>query len=417
MKTIMNDSQLKTLEQVERFLEGTSGIDIQLSNKSERYAWIETTLEQFVYQRLNRDERGIMLRYLGKVSGYSRQQVTRLVSQFLKTGHIIRRQRTTNGFHSRYTRADILLLAEMDKRHSDLSGPATKKLCERAFLLFGQKEYERLATISVSHLYNLRQHKIYIRHRKAFGKTTPVQNSIGERRKPRPQGKPGYIRIDTVHQGDLDGTKGVYHINAIDEITQFEIISSVEKITDRYLIPTLEAMLSQFPFVIKGFHADNGSEYINRQVAAMLNRLLITLTKSRPRNSNDNALVESKNGSVIRKLLGHMHIPQQYADLLNQFHNEHLNPYVNYHRPCFFPVTVTDSKGRQKRKYPYEKMMTPYERFKSLPKAKDHLRKGLSFEILDAIAFAINDNLAAEKMQAARKKLFKTIFEQKNRAA
>ena len=149
----------------------------------------------------------------------------------------------------------------------------------------------------------------------------------------------------------------------------------------------------------------------------MLNRLLITLTKSQPRNSNDNALVESKNGSVIRKLLGHMHIPKQYADLLNQFHNKHLNPYVNYHRPCFFPVIITDSKGRQKRKYPYEKMMTPYERFKSLPEAMDYLRKGLTFEILDAIAFAITDNLAAEQMQTARRKLFKIIFEQKNRAA
>jgi len=217
-----------------------------------------------------------------------------------------------------------------------------------------------------------------------------------------------------VHQGDCDDVKGVYHINAIDEVTQFEIISSVEKITDRYLIPTLETMLCQFPFVIKGFHADNGSEYINSQVAAMLNRLLITLTKSRPRNSNDNALVESKNGALIRKHLGHVHIPQKYADLLNQFHNKHFNSYINYHRPCFFPVTITDSKGRQKRKYPYENMMTPYERLKSLPDAEQYLRRGLTFKILDAIAFAISDNIAAEQMQAARRKLFKTIFEQKN---
>ena len=413
----MNETQIKTLDQVRRFLEGTSGIDIELSNKAERYTWVETTLEQFKYYRLGRPDRGVMLQYLAKVSGYSRQQITRLVHQYMKTGHLRRRQRTIRGFQSKYTRADILLLAEMDKRHSDLSGPATKKLCERAWLLFGQKEYERLATISVSHLYNLRQNKIYIRHRKKFSKTAPVQNSIGERRKPNPQGKPGYIRIDTVHQGDMDGTKGVYHINAIDEITQFEIISSVEKISDRYLIPTLEAILSQFPFVIRGFHADNGSEYINKQVASMLNRLLIALTKSRPRRSNDNALVESKNGSVIRKHLGHLHIPQQYADALNRFHNDHFNPYINYHRPCFFPVTTTDSKGRQKRKYPYESMMTPYEKFKSLPKAKGFLKPGVTFETLDAIAFRITDNLAAEQMQIARKKLFKSVFEQEIPAA
>jgi len=192
MKTIMNESQLKTIEQVAHFLDGTSGIDIQSSNKAERYTWIEATLKQFVYHRLDRLQRGIMLRYLAKVSGYSRQQVTRLVRQYVTTGHIRRRQRTSKGFQSKYTRSDILLLAEIDKRHSDLSGPATKKLCERAFLLFGQKEYERLATISVSHLYNLRQHNTYLRHRKKFNKTVPVQNNIGKRRKPNPQGKPGY---------------------------------------------------------------------------------------------------------------------------------------------------------------------------------------------------------------------------------
>ena len=413
----MNEMQIKDLEQVSRFLDGTSGIDMQLHDNCERYAWIEATLKQFNYHRLSRNERGVMLRYLAKVSGYSRQQVTRLVRQHMETGRIRRRQRTTNGFQSRYTRQDILLLAEMDKRHGDLSGPATKKLCERAWRLFGQKEHERLASISVSHLYNLRQHRIYVRHRQKFGKTSPVQNSIGERCKPNPQGRPGYIRIDTVHQGDLDGVKGVYHINAIDEVTQFEIISSTEKITDRYLIPTLEALLEQFPFVIKGFHADNGSEYINRQVASMLNRMLVALTKSRPRRSNDNALVESKNGSVVRKHLGHMHIPQQYADLLNSFHTNHLNPYINYHRPCFFPVIETDSKGRQKRKYPYESMMTPYEKLKSIPKARQFLKEGLTFEMLDAIAFSISDNDAAEQMQYARRVLFRTICEQKNRAA
>jgi hypothetical protein len=51
-------------------------------------------------------------------------------------------------------------------------------------------------------------------------------------------GKPGYIRIDTVHQGDLDGCKGVYHINAVDEVTQIEIVVSVEKISEQYFMNT-----------------------------------------------------------------------------------------------------------------------------------------------------------------------------------
>ena len=125
--------------------------------------------------------------------------------------------------------------------------------------------------------------------------------------------------MDTVHQGDLDGKKGVYHLNAVDEVTQFEIVCSVEKISERYLIPVLSALLEQFPFVILGFHADNGSEYINRHVAQLLNKLLIGLTKSRARQTNDNALVESKNGAIVRKHLGYGHIPQRFAPLINAF--------------------------------------------------------------------------------------------------
>ena len=147
----------------------------------------------------------------------------------------------------------------------------------------------------------------YRRRRHTLDKTRPVVRDIGARRKPQSDGQPGYIRIDTVHQGDLDGEKGVYHINAVDEVTQFEVVVSVEKISEYYLIPALEQLLEMFPFVILGFHSDNGSEYINKQVARLLEKLRIEFTKSRARHSNDNALVECKNGHVVRKLLGHAH--------------------------------------------------------------------------------------------------------------
>ena len=225
-------------------------------------------------------------------------------------------------------------------------------------------------------------------------------------------GNPGYIRIDSVHQGDLDRQKGVYHINATDEVTQFEVVTTVERISERYLIPALETLLETFPFVVINFHSDNGSEYINKRVAELLQKLLIELTKSRSRQTNDNALAESKNGSVVRKVFGYSHIPQRWAPLINMFNQQHLTPYLNYHRPCFFPRTVTDSKGKQRKKYRYEDMMTPYDKLKSLPDANDYLKPGLSFEILDAIAFHISDNEAAEQLQKARRLLFNTIHEQ-----
>ena len=412
MKTIMNDSHIETLEQVRQFLSGVAVIEITIPSKTEGYRWIQGTLVRFRYLSLGKTDRGLIRRYLQQISGYSRAQIARLIKQYRKTGRIQRRQRTAKGFTSKYTREDIRLLARLDELHGTLSGPASKKLCERAWQVFKQAEYQRLAGISVSHLYNLRQSTPYYRQRGKVDKTRPVQRRIGERRKPRPEGRPGYIRVDTVHQGDWDGTKGVYHINAVDEVTQFEGIASVERISEHYLIPVLDSLIGSFPFIIKGFHADNGSEYINKRVAGLLNKLLIELTKSRSRKTNDNALVESKNGSIVRKHLGYHHIPQKWAPLINEFNQKYLNPYINYHRPCFFPIVIIDAKGKQKKTYPYKAMMTPYEKLKSLPEAKQNLKPGITLQQLDDIALAISDNEAAHQLNEARKQLFKTIHEQ-----
>lgn len=140
-----------------------------------------------------------------------------------------------------------------------------------------------------------------------------------------------------------------------------------------------------------------------------MEKLRIEFTKSRSRQTNDNALAESKNGAVVRKLFGHTHIPQRWAPLINNFNQQYLNPYINFHRPCFFPETLTDHKGKQRKVYRYENMMTPYDKLKLLPNAKDYLKPDTSFEILDKVAHQISDNTAADQLQKARRKLFKTI--------
>lgn len=413
MKTIMKLDDLTTLDQLRDFLSGTQAVLFSvIGDKGTGYRWIQGELVRFRYLSCSRTDKGVMIRYLMKVSGYSRQQITRLVRQYRDTGRLERRQRTVAGFTRRYTLEDIRLLAAMDERHRTPCGPAMKKLCERAYGVFGETAYERLATISVSHLYNLRQSTAYTRQRRHFEKTRPKASPIGERRKPRPNGKPGYIRIDTVHQGDQDKQKGVYHINAVDEVTQFEVVCSVEKISERYLIPALGQMLDAFPFRLLGFHSDNGSEYINNQVASLLDKLRIEFTKSRSRHSNDNALAESKNAAVVRKQFGYDHIPQRWAARINDFNRDHLNPYLNFHRPCFFPETRTDAKGKERKVYRYQNLMTPYDKLKSLPGAKDCLKPGVTFEILDTVALQISDNQAAEQLQKARRKLFKTIHGQ-----
>jgi len=410
----MKLEELTTIEQLSQFLDGTQSVIFKLDSvKKKRYQWMRHELVRFDYMRISKADKGIMKRYLIKVTGYSRAQVTRLIKQYSSTGYIKHKPAISNGFKGKYTRDDIRLIAHMDERHDTPCGQAIKKLMERAYDVFDEQEYKRLSTISVSHLYNLRKSKTYSKTRLHFEKTRPKKSTIGERRKPQPNGKPGYIRIDTVHQGDQDKVKGVYHINAVDEVTQFEIVCSVEKISEAYLLPVLKIMLDFFPFKLISFHSDNGSEYINQHVAKLLKKLLIEFTKSRSRHSNDNALAESKNASVVRKILGYHHIPQKYAGLVNDFNQAYLNPHINYHRPCFFPEIITDKKGKQRKKYAYGNMMTPYDKLKSLPNAKSYLKDGISFSKMDKVAFAITDNQSADRLQKARRLLFKTIDERR----
>jgi hypothetical protein len=413
----MNDAQLQTLDQVRAFLKGTVALGFSVPAE-ERYEFVARTVRRFGYARIKRADKGVVLRFLERVSGYSRQQLTRLVRRAGAPAQLVKRYRASrSSFARRYTAADVRLLAEIDTLHGTLSGPATKKLMERACQVFGDARYERLALISVAHLYNLRKQTGYTRRRRHWTKTRPVSIPIGQRRAPAPNHQPGYLRVDSVHQGDQDGVKGLYHVNAVDCVTQFEAVATCERISEAFLIPVLEELMESFPFVIKGFHSDNGSEYINHHVARLLNKLLVEQTKSRSRHSNDNALAESKNGAIVRKHLGYSHIPQHFAALVNAFCVAHLNPYVNFHRPCFYAQTITDAKGRQRKRYRYQQMMTPYEKFKSLPDAAQSLKPGITFQQLDALANALSDNEAVRRLNQARATMFKTIFNRSKSAA
>lgn len=408
----MNDSALHTIEQIEAFLTGTATVEFRFENTAAGYAWIQATLARFGYATLRRPHKGILRGYLQAVTGYSRAQVTRLIQGFQKTGRVRRHAGVRHRFAVHYTLADIRLLAKTDELHETLSGPATKKIFERAFEVFGNAAFERLASISVSHLYTLRKSTRYKKRRQYFTKTKSRSLPIGQRHKPTPEGKPGYLRIDSVHQGDLDGKKGVYHINAVDEVTQYQAVVCVEKISEAYLLVALEELFAAFPFVIRCFHSDNGSEYINYRVAELLNKLLIEFTKSRSRRTNDNALVEGKNAATVRKHFGYAHIPQRFAALINTFNQQHLIPYLNFHRPCFFPETTLDAKGKQRKRYRYQHMSTPYEKLKSLPDAAQYLKAGITRDALDAQANYLSNNDAAAALQQAKQLLFQTIHEQ-----
>jgi len=405
----MNDGQIQTIEQAKEFVLGSEALAFRGVSVEERYQWVETVLARFKYYRLKRAEKGVIRRYIEKVSGYSRAQVSRLIRRYNQRGRLERSHGKRHRFPQKYTQADIALLARTDELHDYLSGPATKKILERECAVYGHMDYRTISGISVAHLYNLRRSHLYRIITKRYTKTKPAVVKIAERARPDPGGMPGHIRIDTVHQGDRNGEKGVYHINAVDEITQWELVASVDRISEHHLMPALETMLAGFPFVICGFHSDNGSEFINKTVAELLTTLLIRFTKSRPRHTNDNGLVESKNGSVVRKHLGYAHIPQSCATAMNQYHRDFLNIYINFHRPCFFAVPIIDQKGKIKKTYPYQKVMTPYEKLKSLPESETFLQPGVTMEKLDDIANQMSDNEFAERMVKARSNLFQYV--------
>ena len=392
MIVTLQTERITTLEEVRAFVEGNGPVDFELVDRESAYGFVRRTLAHFGYHRQGKAAKGLLRAYILKATGLSRAQVARLIRQHRETGEVEDRRRgpPARPFERKYTKADIRLLAEVDRDLGQASGPATRKVLRRMFEVFGDPDFERLAKLSNGHLYNLRKSRTYRAVRTVVEPTRPSRVPIGQRRRPDPQGRPGFLRVDTVHQGDLDGVKGVYHINLVDEVTQWQHVGTVEGISERFLIPVLEGLIEAFPFAVKGFHADNGSEYVNHHVADLLNRLHVEdFTKSRARRSNDNALVEGKNGSVVRKWLGHGHIPKAFAPEVDAFTQGVLSPFLNFHRPCLFPTEVVDEKGRRtRRRYRDQDVATPYERFKSLPDAARWLRPGVTFERLDETAMA-----------------------------
>lgn len=400
----METSQGLSLEQIRAFLQASDAVGFEGRNREAVYGWVNRTLEQQGYSELGRASRGLIRRYIEKMTGFSRAQTTRLIGQYLRGEPVRVKAYRRHRFGTRYRIADIELLAAVDAAHDVLSGPATQKILQRECHDYGDRRYERLAQISVAHLYRLRQSKAYRRQRIGYEGTRPSPVSIGERRAPRPEGRPGYLRVDTVHQGDLDRAKGVYHINAVDEVTQWQVVGATAQISEAYLIPVLKAMLAQFPFRIRGFHSDNGSEFINHTVAKLLNKLLIEQTKSRPRHSNDNGLAESKNGAVVRKHMGYTYIAAPHAAAIEAFYEQHFNPYLNYHRPCGVPEQKANRKGKVTRVYRW--YATPWEILRQLPGLAGHLRPDITVAELEQQARRKSDTKAALEMQTAKQKLF-----------
>lgn len=405
----MNDDHLVSVAQLKEFAKWNSGAKFKSnSSKKETYEWIGRTLGKFRYNSLKKKEKSIVKKYVMNMTGYSEGSVDKFIRVKKEVGILIPKdERTQNSFTTVYGPSDISLLAEVANATLGQNGKAIKEMMKSMYHDYGDVKFENLAKISVSHLYNLKKTSTYETENLVYTKTNPVKRDIGERRKPEPSGVPGYIRVDSVHQGDMDKEKGVYHINLVDEVTQGEHLGCVEKISEYFLLPLLEELLKTFPFRILGFHSDNGSEYINHQVAEMLNKMMIEQTKSRSRHSNDNALAEGKNGAIVRKYMGYAHIGGKHAEKINDFYREYLNPYLNFHRYCGFATLEIDQRGKEKKKY--DLYATPIQKLLSLSECEKYLKAGVTKGSLIAETKKTNHFDAAKKVVLERQKLFKEI--------
>ncbi len=400
MQINMNDSLINNVTQLREFLKGSQRFDFSLRKSSieEKYLFIDETVDRFKYLKLSKRDKKIVINYLKKITGYKKTQLSRLINQAI-VGELKRKPYKRIHPKRIYVSSDIKLLEKTDEFHLRLSEGATKEILRREFEVFHHLDYQTISRVSHAHITNLRHSPIYNSHWVNSTKSRLVP--IGITMPPENFGRPGSIRVDVVHQRD------VYHINSVDEITQWEVVVCIPQISEVCMIPALLEMFKQYPFAIFNFHSDRGGENINYQVAYLLEKERIKQTKSRSRHCNDNALVETKNGSVIRKNMGWQHINQNLSDRVNKYYKNFFNPYLNFHRPCGFPTIEVDDKGRKKRIY--HSYLPPYEALKGITEGHKFLKPNISFEKLDKIAYRYSDNEFAEIVRNEERKLFDLI--------
>lgn len=404
----MNTTSI-TIEQIKGFLKGTESFEIKSGDTiEEKYRWVQEILTKTRYLHERRKHRSLIRQFLVRCSGYGMSHIDHLIAEFKRMGQVKRKERDcATEYTTFYTKSDIELLAEVSEAYFHPNGKALKEVLRDMYHIYGDERFDRLSRLSVSRLYDFRKTTTYQNAVLTYTKTRPVAVNIGERKKPYPEGKPGYLRVDSVHQGDLDKEKGVYHIHLVDEVTQWDVQLSCEGISEQFLLPVLEEALSLFPFEILNFHSDNGSEYINKTVAKLLEKLRVHQTKSRSRRTNDNALVEGKNAATVRPVYGKIHIPKQHADRINEFNRDHLNAFNNFHRKCAFPAEIIDARGKIKKVY--KDYHTPVEKLLLIPDVEKFLKRGVTVASLRHKQTAKSHFDAAKEMQKARMALFNSF--------
>lgn len=266
MEVIMDDSRLNNITEIKEFLKSSKKIVLEIETIEAKYNFIQTTIDKFKYCKLAKHDKKIILLYLKKITGFKKTQMHKLIHRTLKR-KLSRKPYVRHNPNLTYKAYDVKLLEKTDSLHLRLNSLATKEILRREYEIFNNWEYLNISKVSHSHINNLRKTNMY--KNSWVNPTKPSAVNIGTTAPPQNNNLPGSIRVDTVNQNNI------YHINAVDEITQWEVVITVPRITEIFLEDALYELLLQFPFIIFNFHSDRGSEFINKTVVKILNKLLI----------------------------------------------------------------------------------------------------------------------------------------------
>ena len=135
---MMTDNRVMNIAELKALLASSGVLTFKGSSREEIYAWIERTLRSYHYRSRPRLEKGVLRRYMRKMTEISNSQLTRLIAQFRRSGHIRIRPYQRHSFPSKYTRDDQPLLAELDSSNERLPGKATVAIFKREYTLFGK---------------------------------------------------------------------------------------------------------------------------------------------------------------------------------------------------------------------------------------------------------------------------------------
>jgi hypothetical protein len=364
--------------------------------RTDKYAWIERVLVEQHYTSLSKEQRGGVRTKLSTGAGLSLPQITRLIRRYRQTGQIGAPGVTRRRFPPKYTADDVQLLVEVDRAHPCLSGPATRRVLQREWRLFDNQEFARLSEISLAHLYNFRNSAAYRRRMAELPRTAQYTVAMAEGRRTEPKATPGYLRVAAAGPADWEGAKGLYHVIAVDAATQWTLVACAAGIDAQSLLPVLETMRREAPFRILGFHTESEAEFEYCALA----KLLLELAQRRS-DGPDRVVGEGNNRGIICPGVENGPLLNERADRIQRFYTEHLNQYLNYHRPRGFGRIRLDERGRRCRRYGQEDYLTPHEKLRSLPGADRHIKDGMRWELLDGVAHAHSDTEAARRMMRA----------------